>query len=113
MLAMVGCKPKDLQKSDWTAKFTLARGARGNLFGDNFIGDQIQVHNTNLCMERSGTHSNKLRKEIRNVSLKPCNSTLERQRFTGFRSGGQAMELIPEGSSFTEGGVQYDRCLVR
>lgn len=71
------------------AVFTLVKKGRGRSdAGKDLEGDQIQVSGTDLCLELAGTRS---------ILLQQCNPALEEQRFLGFVSGGQAMELAPEG----------------
>ena len=118
-LAITGCDPK--KKGGKSPKegnghptvpkmaiFTrLTETSRGIFDADNLDGDQIQVHDTNLCLEKVGT---------RDILLKQCNSSSKQQRFLGFRSGGQAMELVPLTAKepiSTIRGVQPKRCLTQ
>jgi hypothetical protein len=64
----------------------LKKTSRGLFDADNLDGNQIQVHNNNLCLQKVGK---------RDVLLKRCNALSTQQRFLGFRSGGQTMELVP------------------
>jgi hypothetical protein len=71
---------------------------------DNLDGDQLQVHKTNLCLHLVNT---------RRILLKQCDPSLKQQRFLGFRSGGQAMELVPLTTKGTVNGIQPKRCLTQ
>jgi len=99
-LAMVKCDPSKKKKkkryNDMT-KFTL-------LTNDNDLaGHQLQVYDTDLCMQRKGRH----------ISLQKCNASLEEQRFLGVQTGGQAMELMPYPGVFMRNGVEVERCLTQ
>lgn len=111
-MALVNCDPnkgkkknkkkKKKGKDDWSARFTFLE-SEGGVFdvGYGFEGHQIQVINSNLCLERVGA---------REIELRQCNASVERQRFLGFSPGGQGMELQPEGT-FRRRGVEYERCV--
>jgi len=109
MLALVKCDPNKKnnakKRKEWTATFTLVTEGSGlfDVGGNGLEGDQIQVYNTNLCLHRLGA---------RTILLQQCDASLKEQRFLGFRAGGQAMELLPEGI-FRKNGVEYDRCLTQ
>ncbi|KAL7539790.1 hypothetical protein ACHAXR_009605 [Thalassiosira sp. AJA248-18] len=106
-LALVNCHPNKRNSSKRRMEittFTLGKRSSG-LFGvgNSFAGDQIQVYGTNLCLHRIGTRA---------IFLQQCDAASAEQRFLGFRSGGQAMELLPEGS-FKKNGIEFDRCLTQ
>ena len=87
-LALVNCSPYKMRRDEMTM-FTLVKKGRGrSASGNEFDGDQVQVAGTNLCLELVGSRS---------IVLQQCDPALEAQRFLGFVSGGQAMELVPEG----------------
>ena len=98
-LALVKCEPgsKRRKKNKYMAQFTLLES------DGMYEGDQIKVHGTNLCMER----------KERSIYLQQCNSSVEKQRFLGFKSGGQAMELHPAPGVFMKNGNEIERCLTQ
>lgn len=79
-IAVTDCKPN--RWSDRSASFSLLPGRNG-LF-DHLEGDQIQVHNTDLCLSLSGDRS---------IVLDNCDASKIEQRFSGFHS--LPMELSP------------------
>jgi len=88
MQALVGCDPSKEGRASDTTTFTLLRDGSNRLIdtaNDSLDGDQLQVHETNLCLQREG----------RSILLKRCDSSSKEQRFLGFRSDGKAMELVP------------------
>jgi len=110
-IAMVNCDPKKRgnknKRRSWMATFTLLRGDdSSSLFsvaGSELKGDQIQVHKSNLCLERVRS---------RGIVLKQCDASVLEQRFFGFRAGGQKMELlIPR--KYKRKGVEYVKCLTQ
>ena len=113
MLALYNCDPakrrnKNKRRS-WMTTFTLLRrsGNSTDLFGvenNGLEGDQIAVYNTNLCVERVGP---------RHIFLKQCNASVKEQRWIGFKTGGQAMELLPSPGTFVKNGVEYVKCLTQ
>lgn len=118
-LAITGCDPKNKggkSQKDGNGQPTgpkvtiftrLAKTSRGIFDADNLDGDQIQVHDTNLCLQKMGA---------RDVLLKQCNSSSKQQRFLGFTSGGQAFELVPLTAKepiSTVRGIQPKRCLTQ
>jgi hypothetical protein len=89
-LAIMKCKPST-PLDNRIARFTRLKNGSPFLFDvakDGFEGDQIQVHNTNLCLQRMPAGE-----VFIPIKLQQCNSTMRRQRFFGNRSVGQAMEL--------------------
>ena len=98
MLALTECRP-----NKWTsaAKFSLLPGHNG-LF-DYLEGDQIQVANSNLCLSLVGS---------RVIKLETCNASKIEQRFTGFSSGGNAIEIAPAKVSKKDG-VVVEKCLTQ
>ncbi|KAL7456057.1 hypothetical protein ACHAWC_007570 [Mediolabrus comicus] len=95
-IAVTDCSP--YQWSDKSASFSVLTDNHG-LFDTSLKGDQIQVHDTNLCLSQSGDRA---------ISLQNCNSSNIEQRFVGFTSGGEgAMELTP--ANVTEN----DKCLTQ
>ncbi|KAL7546933.1 hypothetical protein ACHAWF_010268 [Thalassiosira exigua] len=105
-LALIQCDPSNRKNKrwKWLATFTLAREVGGLLdFDSGLEGDQIQVFNTDLCLQR----------ERRQVLLQQCNASIAEQRFLGFEEGGQAMELLPYPGTFKKQGVEYQRCLTQ
>ena len=118
-LAITGCDPKNKggkSQKDGNGQPTgptvtiftrLTETSRGIFDADNLDGDQIQVHDTNLCLQKVGT---------RDILLRQCNSSSNEQRFLGFRSGGQVMELVPLTAKepiITVRGIQPMRCLTQ
>lgn len=91
------------------AKFNVLSGPTGSgLFEDpeeSLQGDQIQVYGSTLCLERVGGG--------RSILLQQCNATVQEQRFIGFRSDGQPMELVPYPGTFLKDGVSLERCLTQ
>ena len=89
MQALVGCDPSKEGRASYATTFTLLRDDGSNrpfdTADDSLDGDLLQVHETNLCLQR----------ERRSVFLKRCDYSSKGQRFLGFRSDGQAMELVP------------------
>jgi len=98
MLALAECRPN--QRTD-AAKFSLLPGR--NLFADDLEGDQIQVSNSNLCLSLVSA---------RMLKLETCNASKIEQRFTGFRSGGNAMEIVPAKVSKKDG-IVVEKCLTQ
>ena len=95
-IAVTDCSP--YQWSDKSASFSVVTDNHG-LFDTSLKGDQIQVHDTNLCLSQSGDRA---------ISLQNCNSSKIEQRFVGFTSGGGgAMELTPANSTAN------DKCLTQ
>ena len=84
-IAVTDCSP--YRWSDKSASFSVLTDNHG-LVDTSLKGDQIQVHDTNLCLSQSGDRA---------ISLQNCNSSKIEQRFVGFTSegGGKAMELTP------------------
>lgn len=89
-LAIVKCEPSRLMDGR-IARFTRLKNGSPlpfNVASDGFDGDQIQVHNTNLCLQMMPAGQ-----VFVPIKLQQCNSTMRRQQFFGKRSAGQAMEL--------------------
>lgn len=112
-LALYNCDPskkrnqKNTKNRSWMTDFTIRGGSTSGMFGsaeNGLEGDQIQVHNSNLCLERVGGRS---------ILLKQCNASVTNQRFLGFKSGGQAMELLPLPGTIMRNGVEFVRCLTQ
>lgn len=91
-LSIRRCEPsRTLEK--YIARFTrMKNGVQVpfDIAADGFDGDQIQAHNTTLCLERMKAGASYLP-----MQLRQCDSTADRQKFFGSRSIGQAMELHP------------------
>ncbi len=88
MQALVSCDPSNKERASEITTFTLLKDGSNRPFdtaGDSLDGEQLQVHKTNLCLQR----------EERSILLKRCDSSSKEQRFLGFRSDGQPMELAP------------------
>ena len=89
-LAIMKCEPSG-PLDDRIARFTRLKNGSPlpfNVASDGFDGDQIQVHNTNLCLQMMPAGQ-----VFVPIKLQQCNSTMRRQQFFGKRSAGQAMEL--------------------
>ena len=89
-LAIMKCEPSR-PLDNHIARFTRLKNGSPlpfNVTSDGFDGDQIQVHNTNLCLQRMPAGG-----VFVPIKLQQCNSTKSGQRFFGSRSVGQAMEL--------------------
>ena len=89
-LAIMKCEPSR-PLDDRIARFTRLKNGSPlpfNVASDGFDGDQIQVHNTNLCLQMMPAGQ-----MFVPIKLQQCNSTMRRQQFFGKRSVGQAMEL--------------------
>ena len=89
-LAIMKCEPSR-PLDDRIARFTRLKNGSPlpfNVASDGFDGDQIQVHNTNLCLQMMPAGQ-----VFVPIKLQQCNSTVRRQHFFGKRSAGQAMEL--------------------
>jgi len=89
MIAMYNCDPSYTWWNPvYTTIFTLVRESPNpfNLDKNHFEGDQIQVYNTNLCLQMVNGRS---------IYLLQCDASNKEQRFLGFQAGGQAMELSP------------------
>lgn len=108
-LALVNCDPKKgrnkKERGSWMAEFNLLE--EPHLFGLN--GVQLQIHNTNLCVQRLGLGS-------RSVSLQQCNASVQDQRWLGFgaaaqRSAGYGTEIKPSSGALVNRGIQYESCL--
>ena len=107
-LALVNCDPKKgrnkKKKGSWMAEFNLL-DFETHLFGMN--GVQLQIHDTNLCVERMGSRS---------ISLQQCNTFVESQRWLGFgvteqRTAGGGTEIKPSSGVFMKRGIEYESCL--
>ena len=100
-LALTRCKPTSLgpMKLDEIVTFKFLHGTAE----DGLEGDQLQIFGTNLCVSTVKTEDNIKSQEVPggngSLVLKPCDSSLESQRFWGGRSVGQsvgqAFELLP------------------
>ena len=110
MIATVDCKPDKRRRKNryrqYAATFTLVGRSSNGLFDvtNGLEGDQIQVHGTNLCLHREKTRA---------ILLKQCNASEPNQRFLGFRTGGQEMELLPFPGTFSKNGIQFERCITQ
>ena len=101
MLATGNCDPEKMKLKRgrrFITSLTIVNGGGGP------DGDQIQVDGTDLCLYREGARS---------IVLRRCDASVERQRFFGFRSDGQAMELHPFPGTFKKKGVTFQRCLTQ
>jgi len=98
-IAVTDCDPN--RWDDKSASFSLRPGHSG-LF-DHLEGDQIEVHNTNLCLSLSG---------VRSITLEKCDASKMEQRFSGFQSDGGAMELSPANVTIKDG-KEMERCITQ
>ena len=109
MLAIANCEPQKRPKAkkgkgpSMLTTFTALKDGSSGLFGDSSGGNRIQVHNTNLCLEKSGA---------RDIVLKTCNTSVKNQIFYGYRSDG-LMELIPFPGKVVINGAETERCLAQ
>lgn len=108
-LALYNCDPKkgrnNKKRGSWMAEFNLL-DFETHLFGLN--GVQLQINDTNLCVQRMGS---------RDVSLQQCNAFVEEQRWLGFggaaeqRTVQQGTEIKPSPGVFMKRGIEYESCL--
>jgi hypothetical protein len=99
MLALTDCRPG---KWDLSAEFSLLTEHNG-LFDNDLEGDQIQVTGSNFCLSLSGARA---------ITLETCDSSKIEQRFTGFRTEGDAIEIAPA-KRYKENGITEERCLTQ
>jgi len=95
MLATGNCDPEKMKLKKgrrFITSLTIVNGGGGP------DGDQIQVDDTDLCLYREGARS---------IVLRRCDASVERQRFFGFRSDGQAIELHPFPGTFKKKGATF------
>jgi hypothetical protein len=92
-LAILKCPPGRRLDQNVTEFTRLKDGSRVpfDVARDGFDGDQIQVHNTTLCLQRMRPDG----LSYRPLRLQQCDSMEKEQQFSGKRSFGQAMELHP------------------
>jgi hypothetical protein len=89
-LAIMKCEPSR-PLDNHIARFVRLKNANPVPFDvvkDGFDGDQIQVHNTNLCVQMMSGGN-----EFVPLKLQRCNSSVNKQRIYGRRAIGEAMEL--------------------
>jgi hypothetical protein len=90
-LAIMKCEPSR-PLDNYIARFVHLKNGNPvpfNVANDGYNGDQIQVHNTNLCLQMMNGGA-----DFVPLKLQQCNSTVNKQRIFGKRpAAGQAMEL--------------------
>ncbi len=89
-LAIMKCEPSR-SLDNHIARFVRLKNANPvpfDVVNDGFDGDQIQVHNSNLCVQMMNGGA-----AFVPLKLQQCNSTVNKQRVFGRRAVGEAMEL--------------------